>query len=141
VDRFQGNAMRFPCNFGFLPNSLALDGDRLDVLVVTPHPVISGAVVGCRPLGLLKLTVDGGVDHKVLAVPVDKLSPLYRAMTSVRDLPAPILDQIVHFFQHYKDLEPGKWTHIDGWSESEDAKREIMDSVRRFDETPDKPAF
>ncbi len=141
VDRFQGTAMRYPCNYGYLPKSLALDGDPLDVLVVTPHPVISGAVVRCRPLGMLKLTDDGGVDHKILAVPVDRLSPLYRAMTSARDLPTPVLDQIVHFFQHYKDLEPGKWTRIDGWSEAEDAKREILDSIRRFDEEPDKPAF
>ena len=88
----------------------------------------------CRPLGLLKLTDDGGVDHKVLAVPSDKLTPLYRAMASVRDLPVPVLDQIVHFFQHYKDLEPG-------WFEAEDAKKEILDSVRRFEESPEKPAF
>jgi len=141
VDRFQGSAMRYPCNYGYLPKSLALDGDPLDVLVVAPHPVISGAVIRCRPLGLLKLTDDGGIDHKVLAVPGDKLTPLYRQMSSVRDLPPPTLDQIVHFFQHYKDLEPGKWTRIEGWFEAEDAKREILDSVRRFQEAPEKPAF
>ena len=129
VDRFQGTAMRYPCNYGYLPKSLALDGDPLDVLVVTPHPVISGAVIRCRPLGMLKLTDDGGIDHKVLAVPVDKLSPLYRSMTSARDLAAPVLDQIVHFFQHYKDLEPGKWTRIDGWSEADDAEQRWNESV------------
>ena len=141
VDRFQGTAMRYPCNYGYLPHTLALDGDPLDVLVVTPHPVISGAVIRCRPLGMLRLIDDGGVDHKVLAVPIDKLSPLYRQMSSVRDLPAPTLDQIVHFFQHYKDLEPGKWSRIDGWSEAEDAKREILDSVERYQAAPEKPAF
>jgi inorganic pyrophosphatase len=141
VDRFQGTSMRYPCNYGYLPRTLALDGDPLDVLVVTPHPVISGAVIRCRPLGLLKLTDDGGVDHKILAVPGDKLTPLYRRMHSVRDLPEPTLDTIVHFFQHYKDLEPGKWSRIDGWLDADDAKREIMDSIRRYEEAPEKPAF
>ena len=132
VDRFMGTAMHYPCNYGYVPQTLSDDGDPVDVLVVTPNPVISGAVIRVRPLGMLCMTDEAGKDSKILAVPIDKLSNLYSHMDTVRDLPRALLDSISHFFDHYKDLEPGKWVKIDGWVEAEEAKREILESVERF---------
>ncbi|MDH3388941.1 MAG: inorganic diphosphatase [Gammaproteobacteria bacterium] len=132
VDRFMGTAMHYPCNYGYVPGTLSEDGDPVDVLVVTPIPVISGAVIRVRPLGMLCMTDEAGKDSKIVAVPVDKLSNLYTHMHTVRDLPKALLDSIAHFFDHYKDLEPGKWVKIDGWVEAEDAKREIVDSIARY---------
>lgn len=132
VDRFMGTAMHYPCNYGYIPQTLSEDGDPTDVLVVTPVPVISGAVVKVRPLGMLAMTDEAGKDAKILAVPVDKLSSMYSSINTVRDLPKPLLDSIAHFFEHYKDLEPGKWVKIDGWVDGEEAKREIMSSIERF---------
>jgi inorganic pyrophosphatase len=100
--------------------------------VVTPIPVISGAVIRVRPLGMLCMTDEAGKDSKIVAVPIDKLSSLYTHMQTVRDLPKALLDSIAHFFDHYKDLEPGKWVKIDGWVETEEAKREILDSIERY---------
>jgi len=133
VDRFMGTAMHYPCNYGYIPKTLSEDGDPADVLVVTPIPVISGAVIRARPLGMLRMTDEAGTDAKIIAVPIDKLSGLYTHMRSVRDLPKPLLDSISHFFDHYKDLEPGKWVNIDGWVDIDDAKREILDSIKRYD--------
>ncbi|MCP4766345.1 MAG: inorganic diphosphatase [Gammaproteobacteria bacterium] len=133
VDRFMGTAMHYPCNYGYIPKTLSEDGDPADVLVVTPIPVISGAVVRVRPLGMLRMTDEAGADAKIIAVPIDKLSSLYSHMNSVRDLPKSLLDSISHFFDHYKDLEPGKWVKIDGWVDIDDAKREILDSIERYD--------
>ncbi len=132
VDRFMGTAMHYPCNYGYVPQTLSEDGDPVDVLVVTPIPVISGAVIRVRPLGMLCMTDEAGKDSKIVAVPIDKLSSLYTHMDTVRDLPKPLLDSIAHFFDHYKDLEPGKWVKIDGWVEAEEAKREILDSIERY---------
>lgn len=132
VDRFMGTAMHYPCNYGYVPQTLSEDGDPVDVLVVTPVPVISGAVVQVRPLGMLQMTDEAGRDGKILAVPVDKLSGMYSAINTVRDLPKPLLDSISHFFEHYKDLEPGKWVKIDGWVDAEEAKREITSSIERY---------
>ncbi len=132
VDRFMGTAMHYPCNYGYIPQTLSEDGDPADVLVVTPIPVISGSVIRVRPLGILNMTDESGKDAKIIGVPIDKLSSLYSGMDSVRDLPRSLLDSISHFFDHYKDLEPGKWVKIDGWSDVEDAKREIIDSVERY---------
>ena len=132
VDRFMGTAMHYPCNYGYVPETLSEDNDPVDVLVVTPVPLISGSVIRCRPVGVLKMTDDGGVDAKILAVPVDKLTALYSDISNYRDMPTPLLSQISHFFQHYKDLEPGKWVKIDGWADVEEAKKEIMDSVERY---------
>ena len=132
VDRFMGTAMHYPCNYGYVPQTLSEDGDPVDVLVVTPVPVISGAVVQVRPLGMLQMTDEAGNDAKILAVPVDKLSGMYSAINTVRDLPKPLLDSISHFFEHYKDLEPGKWVKIDGWVDVEEAKREITSSIERY---------
>jgi inorganic pyrophosphatase len=134
VDRFMGTAMHYPCNYGYIPQTLSEDGDPADVLVVTPVPVISGAVISVRPVGLLQMTDEAGKDAKILAVPTDKLSNMYSGVNNVRDLPKPLLDSISHFFDHYKDLEPGKWVKIDGWVDAEDAKREIMASIERYND-------
>ncbi len=132
VDRFMGTAMHYPCNYGYIPQTLCEDGDPADVLVVTPIPVISGSVIRVRPLGMLLMTDEAGKDSKIIGVPVDKLTNLYSSMNSVRDLPKSLLDSIAHFFDHYKDLETGKWVKIDGWVDTEDAKREILDSIERY---------
>ena len=132
VDRFMGTAMHYPCNYGYIPQTLSEDGDPVDVLVVTPIPVISGSVIRVRPLGMLLMTDEAGKDSKIIGVPVDKLTNLYSSMNSVRDLPKSLLDSIAHFFDHYKDLETGKWVKIDGWVDTEDAKREILDSIERY---------
>jgi inorganic pyrophosphatase len=132
VDRFMGTAMHYPCNYGYIPQTLSDDGDPTDVLVVTPVPVITGSVVRVRPLGMLQMTDEAGEDAKILAVPVDKLSSMYSSYNSIRDMPKPLLDSISHFFDHYKDLEPGKWVKIEGWVDAEDAKKEIMKSIERY---------
>ena len=134
VDRFMGTAMHYPCNYGYVPQTLSEDGDPADVLVVTPIPVISGSVIRVRPLGMLEMTDEAGKDSKIIAVPVDKLCSLYSSMNSVRDLPRSLLDSIAHFFEHYKDLEPGKWVKIDGWVDVEEAKSEILKSINRYNE-------
>ena len=134
VDRFMGTAMHYPCNYGYIPQTLSEDGDPADVLVVTPIPVISGSVIRVRPLGMLNMTDEAGKDAKIIAVPIDKLSNRYSAMNSVRDLSKGLLDSIAHFFDHYKDLEPGKWVRIDGWGDVEDAKREITECVERYNQ-------
>ena len=131
VDRFMSTAMHYPCNYGYIPQTLSGDGDPCDVLVLTPMPLITGVVVRCRPIGMLKLDDEAGGDAKILAVPIDKLSPLYRDVKSPRDLPDITTRQIAHFFEHYKDLEPGKWVRLAGWVGPEEAKREILDSVER----------
>jgi inorganic pyrophosphatase len=141
VDRMLGTAMHYPCNYGYVPHTLCGDGDPVDVLVVMPLPLIPGSVVRCRPIGVLKMTDESGEDAKVLAVPVDKITTLYRHIESVRDLPEITLNQIAHFFEHYKDLEEGKWVKIEGWEGPEAAREEIIDSVKRFEATPDKPNF
>lgn len=132
VDRMLGTAMHYPCNYGYVNDTLCGDGDPVDVLVVMPLPLIPGSVIRCRPVGVLKMTDEGGEDAKILAVPVDKVTPLYSDVESVRDLPPQTLDQISHFFEHYKDLEPGKWVKIDGWEGPEEARREILESVENF---------
>lgn len=132
VDRFMATCMQYPANYGFVPQTLSEDGDPVDVLVVTPHPVCHGAMVRCRPIGVLKMTDESGVDAKILAVPVDKLCTLYQNVKEATDLPELLLRQIEHFFEHYKDLEKGKWVKIDGWDNAEAAKKEIIASVARF---------
>jgi inorganic pyrophosphatase len=132
VDRFVSTAMHYPCNYGYIPNTLADDGDPVDVLVITPFALMPGVVVRCRPIGMLKMSDEAGGDTKLLAVPIDKLTPLYRAIETARDLPEMTLSQITHFFAHYKDLEPGKWVKVEGWASPEEAKKEIQDGVKRF---------
>jgi inorganic pyrophosphatase len=137
VDRFMGTAMHYPCNYGYIPQTLSEDGDPADVLVVTPIPVISGSVIRVRPLGMLRMSDEAGMDSKIIAVPIDKLSSLYTHMNSVRDLPKSLLDSIAHFFDHYKDLEPGKWVKIEGWVDTAEAKQEILDSIARYNAQSD----
>ena len=129
VDRFVGTAMFYPANYGYIPNTLSEDGDPLDVLVVTPHPVVPGAVIRARPVGMLMMQDESGVDAKLIAVPHDKLSPLYKGVKEHSDLPELLLRQIEHFFTHYKDLEAGKWVKIMGWENADAARAEIMKSL------------
>lgn len=133
VDRMLGTAMHYPCNYGYVPNTLCGDGDPVDVLVIMPLPLLTGSVIRCRPIGVLKMTDESGEDAKVVAVPVDKVTPLYRDITSVEQLPAITRNQISHFFEHYKDLEEGKWVKIDGWEGPEAAREEIINSVKRYE--------
>ena len=141
VDRFMSTAMHYPCNYGYIPHTLSPDGDPVDVLVLTPIPLITGVVVRCRPIGLLKMTDEAGGDAKVLAVPVDKLCNIYRPIQTPRDLPELTLSQIAHFFEHYKDLEPGNWVKIEGWVGPEEAKAEIMSGVSSYNKADKKPMF
>ena len=141
VDRFMGTAMHYPCNYGYIPHTLSDDGDPCDVLVVTPVPLISGSVIEVRPVGMLKMTDEAGEDAKIIAVPVDKLSRMYRDINTVRDISRTLLDSISHFFEHYKDLEDGKWVKIEGWQGPEEAKNEIINSVKRYESAPEKPCF
>lgn len=129
VDRFMATAMFYPCNYGYIPNTLSEDGDPLDVLVPTPYPLINGAVIKCRPVGMLEMEDESGIDAKLIAVPVDKLSVIYRDIKEATDLPELLLSQIAHFFEHYKDLEKGKWVKIKGWADAASAKAEIEKSV------------
>lgn len=134
VDRFLTTAMYYPTNYGYIPHTLSEDGDPVDVLVVTPIPLISGSVIRARVVGMLKMTDESGIDAKLLAVPIDKSSTMYRSVQTYTDLPAHLLLSIEHFFKHYKDLEEGKWVKVDGWEGPEVARREIMASVARFQE-------
>jgi inorganic pyrophosphatase len=141
VDRFMSTAMHYPCNYGYIPHTLSGDGDPVDVLVVTPYPLIPGVVVRCRPLGMLKMTDEAGDDEKLLAVPVDKLISIYRNVQTPRDLPELVQNQIAHFFAHYKDLEPGKWVKVEGWVGPEEAKAAILDGVKRYKMAKKKPRY
>lgn len=132
VDRFMATAMFYPANYGFIPQTLGEDGDPLDVLVVTPHPVIPGSVVRCRPVGVLHMSDEAGNDAKLVAVPHDKLSVLYRNVKEVEDLPHLLMQQIQHFFEHYKDLEPGKWVKVDRWGKAAEARVEIEKAVKAY---------
>ena len=138
VDRFMNTAMFYPCNYGYVPHTLSDDGDPVDVLVMSPYALISGSVVQCRPVGMLKMTDESGEDAKVIAVPHDKL---YDDVKNIEDVSPSLLDQLAHFFEHYKDLEKEKWVKIEGWVGLEEAKAEIMESVKRFNEAPVKPQF
>ena len=132
VDRFMGTAMHYPCNYGYVPKTISDDGDPVDVLVITPFALIPGVVVRCRPLGMLKMSDEAGGDAKVLAVPVDKVLPIYSHWQKPEDLNDLRLQQIQHFFEHYKDLEKGKWVKIDGWVGPEEAKQEILDGIAAY---------
>jgi inorganic pyrophosphatase len=131
VDRFLHTAMFYPGNYGFIPHTLSEDGDPCDVMVIAPVPVVPGAVVRCRPVGALLMEDQAGVDEKILAVPADDLHPFYAGVSSYRDLPEIVRDQMAHFFQHYKDLEKGKWTQIGAWLDARDAERLIMEAIAR----------
>ena len=132
VDRFLNTAMFYPGNYGFIPHTLSGDGDPVDVIVVVPSPVVAGAIVRVRPVGALLMKDEAGDDEKVIAVPVDKLHPFYSGVKSYKDLPVTLIDQIAHFFQHYKDLEKGKWVTIARWLDAEGAEKLVMDGIARY---------
>ncbi|MDT8311355.1 MAG: inorganic diphosphatase [Methylophaga sp.] len=138
VDRFMNTAMFYPCNYGYVPHTLSDDGDPVDVLVISPYALISGSVVQSRPVGMLKMSDESGEDAKVLAVPHDKM---YDDIKDIGDVSKLLLEQLAHFFEHYKDLEKNKWVKIDGWKGKADAMQEINDSVARFKAAPVKPKF
>jgi inorganic pyrophosphatase len=129
VDRFMGTAMHYPCNYGYIPQTLADDGDPVDVLVITPMPLIPGVVVTCRPIGILKMEDEAGGDSKLLAVPIDKILPIYTHWQKPEDMNDLRLRQIQHFFEHYKDLEKGKWVKVLGWEGPAGAKQEITSGM------------
>ena len=141
VDRYLNTSMVYPCNYGYIPKTLALDGDPVDVLVATPMPIIHGAVVRCRPIGLLAMTDEAGDDSKVLAIPIDKVSKFHHEVNSPVDLQPALLNQITHFFEHYKDLETEKWVKVDGWKDADNAKQEITDSLERYRHSPEEINF
>ena len=134
VDRILSTSMRYPCNYGYIPNTLCGDGDPADVLVVMGSPLVPGCVVKCRPIGVLKMTDESGEDAKLLAVPVSKTTKLYDNVQSYTDLPEIQLKQISHFFERYKDLEDGKWVKVDGWADADAAKQEIVDAIALHNE-------
>ncbi|MEY8200564.1 MAG: inorganic diphosphatase [Colwellia sp.] len=131
VDRFMSTPMFYPCNYGYVNHTLSLDGDPVDVLVPTPHPLQSGAVIRCRPVGVLKMTDESGEDAKIVAVPHSELSKEFEHIQDVNDIPELLKAQITHFFEHYKELEPNKWVKIDRWGDIDEARTEIMSSFER----------
>lgn len=141
VDRFMNTAMHYPCNYGYVPHTLSEDGDPVDVLVVSPVALITGSVIRCRFLGMLEMEDEAGPDSKILAVPINKLCSLYREMQEPNDLPQMLLQQIAHFFEHYKDLEPNKWVKIKGWTSSVRAQQELVECIARYQDAPQKPCF
>jgi inorganic pyrophosphatase len=132
VDRFMSTAMHYPCNYGYVPDTLSDDGDPVDVLVVTPVPLIPGVVVTCRPVGLLRMQDEAGGDNKVLAVPIPKILSLYSSWQKPEDLNPVRLKALQHFFEHYKDLEPGKWVKVVGWEGPQAAQEEISSGIARY---------
>jgi inorganic pyrophosphatase len=141
VDRFMDVAMVYPCNYGYIPHTLSDDGDPVDVLVPTPVPLISGSVIRCRPIGMLAMHDEAGSDTKILALPVPKVYGAYAHIKSPADCSPALLSRISHFFEHYKDLEAGKWVKIDGWRDKDMACREIQAACERFRCAPNPPHF
>jgi inorganic pyrophosphatase len=131
VDRFLHTPMRYPGNYGFVPHTLSEDGDPIDVLVANTRPIVPGAVINVRPIGVLMMVDDAGGDEKILAVPVPKLTKRYEHVFNYTDLPPITIEQVQHFFEHYKDLEPGKWVKMNGWGDAEEAKRLIREAIAR----------
>ena len=131
VDRFLHTAMHYPGNYGFIPHTLSGDGDPVDCLVIGRTPVIPGAVIPVRPVGVLLMEDEGGMDEKLIAVPSDKLHPYYHDVQEYSDLRPIMLEQIEHFFTHYKDLEKGKWVKTQRWGNSEEARKMILQGLDR----------
>ncbi|MEQ1669611.1 MAG: inorganic diphosphatase [Hyphomicrobium sp.] len=131
VDRFLYTPMRYPGNYGFVPHTLSADGDPIDVLVCNTRAIIPGGVINCRPVGVLVMEDDGGGDEKIIAVPSSKLTKRYDNVKTYTDLPSISIEQIEHFFAHYKDLEPGKWVKINHWGHADEAKKLIQEAIKR----------
>ena len=132
VDRFMPSSMRYPCNYGYVPSTLADDGDPVDVLVLTPHPIIAGSLVRVRPIGILEMTDEAGKDSKVLAVPIEKACRQMADIKSLKEVSSLLLDSLVHFFEHYKDLEPNKWVKVEGWDDKLAAEKELKEGIARY---------
>ena len=141
VDRILSTPMRYPCNYGYVPHTLCGDGDPVDVLVILPLPLLPGSVIRCRPVGMLKMTDESGEDAKILAVPTDNVFSGYSHVQDIGQVSQHWLDRIGHFFEHYKDLDSGKWVRIDGWEGIDAARAEITSSVERYQQSPEKPHF
>ncbi|HTJ63979.1 MAG TPA: inorganic diphosphatase [Alphaproteobacteria bacterium] len=131
VDRFLHTPMRYPGNYGFVPHTLSEDGDPIDVLVANTRPIVPGAVINVRPVGVLRMVDNAGGDEKIIAVPSPKLTKRYIDIHNYTDLPDISIAQIQHFFEHYKDLEEGKWVKLDGWGDADEAKRMITEAIER----------
>ena len=132
VDRFMTTAMHYPCNYGYIPQTLSDDGDPVDVLVITPFALTPGVVVTCRAIGVLKMEDEAGGDAKVLAVPIDKILSIYTHWQKPEDMNQLRLKAIQHFFEHYKDLEAGKWVKVQGWEGPESATAEIRSGIESY---------
>ena len=141
VDRILSTPMRYPCNYGYIPHTLCGDGDPADVLVILPLPLVPGSVIRCRPVGVMMMQDEAGSDEKLIAVPVDKVFNGYSHVHDIGQVSKHWLDRIGHFFQHYKDLEPGKWVKVDGWYGPEDARAEIMSGVENYKKAASKPNY
>ncbi|MEM8663588.1 MAG: inorganic diphosphatase [Pseudomonadota bacterium] len=131
VDRFLHTPMRYPVNYGFVPHTLSDDGDPIDVMIASTRPIVPGAVMNVRPIGVLKMEDESGGDEKILAIPASKLTLRYQKVRNFADVPDITIHQIEHFFSHYKDLEPGKWVKIVGWGDEHEAKTMIGDAIER----------
>ncbi len=129
VDRFMHTAMNYPCNYGFVPHTLSEDGDPIDVLLVSRIPVVPGAVIRSRPIGVLLMEDEAGKDEKILAVPVEALNPYYKKVQNYTDLPEILIERITHFFNHYKDLEKGKWVKVERWGDAAEAVSLIEQAI------------
>jgi inorganic pyrophosphatase len=132
VDRVLTTPMRYPCNYGYVPQTLSGDGDPVDVVVIMPMPLIPGSVIRCRAVGLLRMTDEAGEDTKILAVPISRVFPAYDAVQALEHLPDLTRERIAYFFEHYKDLEAGKWVKLDGWGTADDARHEILAAANRY---------
>ena len=143
VDRVLSTPMRYPCNYGYVPHTLCGDGDPADVLVILPLPLVPGSVIRAIPVGVLKMTDEAGSDEKIVAVPVPKVFGGYAHINDIAQVSPHWLERIGHFFEHYKDLEKGKWVKLDGWGGAAEAKQILLDSMRRYNDVPDaeKPHF
>ena len=141
VDRILSTPMRYPCNYGYIPRTLCGDGDPADVLVILPLPLIPGSVIRCRPVGVLRMKDEAGGDEKILAVPVDKVFAGYTHIDDIGKVSPHWLERIGHFFEHYKDLEKGKWVKLDGWGDAAEAKSILSEAIGRYDALPGKQAF
>ncbi|MGO4564533.1 inorganic diphosphatase [Rhizobium sp. 2YAF20] len=131
VDRFLYTPMTYPGNYGFVPHTLSEDGDPIDVLIASTRPLVPGCVISVRPIGVLMMEDNSGKDEKIIAVPSTKLTLRYEKVKEYTDLPEITIKQIQHFFEHYKDLEPGKWVKIYGWKGSEEAGKLILEAIER----------
>ena len=132
VDRFIKTNMQYPCNYGFIPETLGLDDDPLDILVISPYPLLPSCSISCRAIGILKMIDDGGIDDKIISVPDKKITDEYNDIRNIKDLPLSLLNQIKYFFNHYKDSEENKWTKVEDFGSQEETLNTILSATERF---------